>query len=114
MRNSGKLFLAGSFDDANLNGESDYESNGSAHSGFSDGVSIFCNFHVCSRYHSGIYRDSMAQHGNDLDGSAYRHVGNTRGPSASASIDAFEDRTVRALRSRGVETPPYHPRSQST
>ena len=83
---TGELFLAGSLDDDDSDGDSDYESNGSARSGYSDGGSIFGELSACREHHHTNQRRFTARHGDELDDSAYRRVGAAGGPSAISTI----------------------------
>jgi len=112
-RDTGELFLAGSLDDDDSDGDSDYESNGSARSGYSDGGSIFGELSACREHHQSIQRRSTARHGDETDDDAHTRVGVSVDDVAISTIDTIENRAVRALRSRGAERSPNRPSSET-
>ena len=85
-RNTGELFLAGSPDDNNSDGNFDYKLNGSTRSRYSDGVSIFGKLSACREHHYTNQWRSTAHHRNDLDDSAHRRDDAAGGPSVISII----------------------------
>ena len=85
-RNTDKLFLAGSPNNNDSDGNSEYESNGITRSGYSDGGSIFGELSACRDHHYTIQQRSTARHDDNRDDSANLCDDAAGGPSAISTI----------------------------